>query len=92
MQQAVSQLATMALEQTRRAVERALRTWSRGRPRVMRVSAVGNLRMIAEIRRRLRQILKGLREEKSGELGLVELDAERWTLTVAFAPAAHARS
>jgi DNA-binding transcriptional ArsR family regulator len=92
MQQAVSGLATIALEQTRREVELALRRRSGGRPLVMRMTAVGNQHRMAHIRKRLLQILKELRDEKSGENRLGGLDAERWTLTIVFAPAAHTRA
>jgi hypothetical protein len=90
MQQAISGLAAVALEQTRREVELALQKQSGGRPLVMRVTAVGNQRRIAQIRKRLLRVVKELRDEKSKEKRLAERDAKRWTLTIAFVPAARA--
>lgn len=92
-QQAISGLAAVALEQARREVELALRTAPGGHPLVMRVTVNGNEHRIADIRKRLLQVLTELRDprsEKKKRLG--ERDAKRWTLTVAFVPAAHARS
>lgn len=91
MQQAISGLATVALEQARREVELALRRQPGGRPLVMRMTAVGNEHRIAHIRKRLLQVLKELRDQKSEEKRLGERDAKRWTLTIAFVPAARAR-
>ncbi len=91
LQQAISGLATVALEQTRREVEIALRTRPGGRPLVMRLTAVGNEQRIAHIRRRLLQVLKELRDQKSDERKIGGHDAKRWTLTIAFVPAAPSR-
>jgi len=91
MQQAISGLATVALEQARREVELALRTAPGGRPLVMRVTVNGNEHRIADIRKRLLQVLTELRDPRSEEKRLSKRDAKRWTLTVAFVPAAHAR-
>jgi DNA-binding transcriptional ArsR family regulator len=91
MQRAITGLATVALEQTRREVELALRRPPGGRPLVMRMTAVGNEHRIAHIRKRLLQVLKELRNQKSEEKRLGERDAQRWTLTIAFVPAARAR-
>lgn len=91
MQQAISGLATVALEQTRREVELALRRPPGGRPLVMRMTAVGNKHRIAHIRKRLLQVLKELRNQKSEKKRLSERDAQRWTLTITFVPAARAR-
>lgn len=91
MQQAISGLATLALEQTRREVELALRRPPGGRPLVMRMTAVGNEHRIAHIRKRLLQILKELRDQKSLGKRLGERDAKPWTLTIAFVPAERAR-
>ena len=88
MQQAISGLATVALEQTRREVELALRRPPGIRPFVMRVTAVGNEQRIAHIRKRLRQILKELRDQKSEKKRLRARDSQRWTLTIAFVPRA----
>jgi len=90
MQQAISGLATVALEQARREVELALRT-APGDPLVMRVTVNGNEHRIADIRKRLLQVLTELRDPRSEKKRLGERDAKRWTLTVAFVPAAHAR-
>jgi len=91
MQQAISGLATVALEQARREVELALRTAPGGRPLVMRVTVNGNEHRIADIRKRLLQILTELRDPRNEKKRLDERDVKRWTLTVAFVPAAHAR-
>ena len=91
MQQAISGLATVALEQAQREVELALRTAPGGRPLVMRVTVNGNEQRIADIRKRLLQILTELRDPRSGKKRPGEGDAKRWTLTVAFVPAADAR-
>ena len=91
MQQAISGLATVALEQARREVELALRTAPGGRPLVMRVTVNGNEHRIADIRKRLLQVLTELRDPRSEKKRLGEQDAKRWTLTVAFVPAADAR-
>jgi DNA-binding transcriptional ArsR family regulator len=91
MQQAISGLATVALEQARREVELALRTAPGGRPLVVRVMVNGNEHRIADIRKRLLQVLTELRDPRSEKKRLGERDAKRWTLTVAFVPAAHAR-
>ena len=48
-------------------------------------------RRIADIRKRLLQVLTELRDPRSEKKRLGERDAKRWTLTVAFVPAAHAR-
>ena len=88
MQQAISGLATVALEQTRREVELALRRSPGIRPLVMRVTAVGNEQRIAHIRKRLRQILKKLRDQKSEKKRLGAQDSQRWTLTIVFVPRA----
>jgi DNA-binding transcriptional ArsR family regulator len=87
MQQAISGLATLALEQARREVELALRRPPGGRPLVMRLTTVGNEHRIAHIRKRLLQVLKELRDQKSEGKRLGEPDAKRWTLTIAFVPA-----
>jgi len=91
LQQAISGLATVALEQTRREVELALRNPAGGRPLVMRMTAVGNQQRIADIRKRLLQVLRELRDQKRAEKPLGEQDAQRWTLTITFAPAARPR-
>jgi DNA-binding transcriptional ArsR family regulator len=91
MQQAISGLAAVALEQTRREVELALQKQPDGRPLVMRVTAVGNERRIAQIRKRLLRVVKELRDEKSKEKRLGERDTKHWTLTIAFVPAARAQ-
>lgn len=88
MQQAISGLATVAIEQTRREVELALRRSPGIRPLVMRVTAVGNEQRIAHIRKQLRQILKKLRDQKSEKKRLGAQDSQRWTLTIAFVPRA----
>jgi DNA-binding transcriptional ArsR family regulator len=88
MQQAISGLATVALEQTRREVEVALRRPPGIRPLVMRVTAVGNEQRIAHIRKRLRRILMELRDQKSEKKRLGARDSRRWTLTIAFVPRA----
>ena len=91
MQQAISGLAAVALEQAGREVELALRTAPGGRPLVMRVTVNANEKRIAAIRKRLLQLLTELRDSGSGEKRLAARDAKRWTLTVAFVPAAQAR-
>ncbi len=91
MLRAISGLATVALEQTWREVERALRKPPRGRPLVMRLPAVGNEQQIAHIRKRLLQFVKDLRDEKGREKRVNEGGLQRWTLTIVFAPAARAR-
>lgn len=91
MQQAISGLATVALEQARREVELALPRSCGGRPLVMRITTLGNERRIAHIRKRLLQVLKELRDQKSEEKRLGEGDTKRWTLTIAFVPAERAR-
>jgi len=91
MLQAISGLATVALEQTRREVELALRKPPSGRPLVMRIPAIGNEQEIANIRKRLLQVVKELGAERGDQKRLGERDAQRWTLTIAFAPAARAR-
>ena len=91
MLQAISGLATVALEQTRREVELALRKPPSGRPLVMRIPAIGNEQEIADIRKRLLQVVKELGAERGDQKRLGERDAQRWTLTIAFAPAARAR-
>ena len=91
MQQAISGLATVALEQARREVELALRTAPGGRPLVIRLTVNGSERRIADIRKRLLQVLKELSDPRKEEKGPAERDAKRWTLTVAFVPAGHAR-
>lgn len=90
MQQAISGLATVALEQTRREVELALRRPPGVRPLVVRVTAVGNEQRIAQIRKRLLQVLKELRDSKGERKRVAEPSAKRWTLTITFAPAARA--
>lgn len=92
MLQAVSGLATTALEQTRHEVELAIRRPPGVRPLVVRLTAVGNEKRIAHIRKRLLRVLRELRDEKSQQKRRVEPDAKRWTLTIAFAPAARARA
>jgi hypothetical protein len=57
----------------------------------MRMTAVGNEHRIAHIRKRLLEVLKELRDQKSEEKRLGERDAKRWTLTIAFVPAVRAR-
>ena len=91
MQQASRRLATVALEQTRREVELALRRSPGGRPLVMRVTAIGNEDRIAHIRKRLLEVLKELRNQKSEKKRIGEGDAQHWTLTIAFVPAEGAR-
>jgi DNA-binding transcriptional ArsR family regulator len=91
MQQAISGLATVALEEARREIELALRRPPGGRPLVMRLTTVGNEHRIAHIRQRLLQVLKELRDQKSPEKRLGDRDAKRWTLTIAFVPAATTR-
>lgn len=91
MRQAIRGLATVALEQTRREVELALRRPPGGRPLVMRLTAVGNEHRIAHIRKRLLQVVKEMRDQKSKGKRGDERDAQRWTLTIAFVPAARAR-
>ena len=91
MLQAVSGLATVALQQTQREVELALRKPPRVRPLVMRLPVVGNEQEIAEIRQRLLQLMKELRSQSSEEKGRAEPGAQRWTLTIVFVPAAPAR-
>jgi DNA-binding transcriptional ArsR family regulator len=91
MQQAISGLATVALEQARREIELALRTASGGRPLVMRVTVNGDEHQIADIRKRLLQVLTELRDSGSEEKRPGKRDAKRWTLTLAFVPAADAR-
>jgi DNA-binding transcriptional ArsR family regulator len=91
MQQAISGLAAVALEQARREVELALRTAPGGRPLVIRVTVNGNEHRIADVRKRLLQVLTELRDPRSEKKRLGERDAKRWTLTVAFVPAAHTR-
>jgi len=91
MQQAISGLATVALEQARREVELALGTAPGGRPLVMRVTVKGNEQRIADIRKRLLQVLAQWRDPGSAKKRLGERDAKRWTLTVAFVPAGPAR-
>jgi DNA-binding transcriptional ArsR family regulator len=87
MQQAIRGLATVALEQARREVELALPRRRGGRPLVMRITTIGNERQIAQVRKRLLQVLKELRDQNSQEKRLGAGDAKRWTLTVAFVPA-----
>lgn len=89
--QAISGLATVALQQTLREVELALRKPPSVRPLVMRIPAVGNEQQIADIRKRLLQVVKELRDQKSEEKRLSEMDAQRWTLTITFVPAAPPR-
>lgn len=91
MRQAISGLATVALEQTRREVELALRRSPAGRPLVLRIPAIGNEQEIAGIRKRLLQVVKELRDENSEAKPPGGGDVKRWTLTIAFAPAAPAR-
>ena len=91
MQQAIRGLATVALEEARSEVELALRRQPGGRPLVMRMTAVGNEHRIAHIRKRLLQVLKELRDQKSEEKRLGGRDAKRWTLTIVFVPAARGR-
>lgn len=91
MHRAISGLATVALEQTRRDVELALRSPSGRHPLVMRMTVVGNERRIVHVRERLLELLRELREQEGEEKQLGERDAQRWTLTVAFVPAARAR-
>jgi hypothetical protein len=90
MQQAIRRLATVALEQARREVELALPRRRGGRPLVMRITTIGNERRIAQIRKRLLQVLEELRDQNSEEKQLGEGDAKRWTLTIAFVPAERA--
>ena len=87
MQQAIRGLATVALEQTRREVELALPRCRGGRPLVMRITTIGNERRIAQIRKRLLQVLEELRDQNSQENRVGDGHAKRWTLTVAFVPA-----
>jgi DNA-binding transcriptional ArsR family regulator len=91
MQQAISGLATVALEQTRRDVELALRRPSGGHPLVIRMTVVGNEHRIVHIRERLLEVLRELCDQEGEEKQPGERDAQRWTLTVAFVPAAQAR-
>lgn len=91
MRQAISGLATVALEQTRREVELALRRSPAGRPLVLRIPAIGNEQEIAGIRKRLLQVVRELRDENSEAKPSGGGDVKRWTLTIVFAPAAPAR-
>jgi DNA-binding transcriptional ArsR family regulator len=90
MLQAISGLAAVALDETRREVAVALSAKRAVRPLIIRVPAVGSEREIAAIRKRLLQFLKQLRHEKSGAKGHGEKpgerDLQRWALTIAFAP------
>lgn len=90
MQQAIRGLATVALEQARREVELALPRRRGGRPLVMRITAIGNERRIAQIRKRLLQVLGELRDQNSEYNRVGQRDAKRWTLTIAFVPAERA--
>ena len=92
MRQAIRGLATVALEQTQRELELALRRAPGARPLVMRMTAVGNERQIAHIRKRLLQVLKELRDPRSEKKRLGERDTKRWKLTVAFIPAEHTQA
>jgi len=87
MQQAIRGLATVALEQARREVQLALPRRRGGRPLVMRITTIGNQRRIAQIRKRLLQLLEELRDQNSEEKRLGKGGAKRWTLTIAFVPA-----
>lgn len=87
MQQAIKGLAAVALEQAQREVELALPRRRGGRPLVLRITTIGNERRIAQIRKRLLQVLEELRDQNSQEKRLGEGDAKRWTLTIAFVPA-----
>lgn len=87
MQQAVRGVATVALEQARREVELALPRRRGGRPLVMRITTIGDERRIAQIRKRLLEVLEELRVQNSDEKKLSKGDAKRWTVTVAFVPA-----
>jgi|SRR5579875_2358379 len=87
MQQAIRGLATVALEQARREVELALPRRRGGRPLVMRITTIGTERQIAQIRKRLLQVLEELRDQNSQEKRSADGDAKRWTLTIAFVPA-----
>ena len=58
----------------------------------MRIMAVGNEDRIAHIRVRLLEFLKELRNPKREEKRLGKGDAQHWTLTIAFVPAAGARA
>jgi DNA-binding transcriptional ArsR family regulator len=91
MQQAISGLAAVALEEARREVELALGTAPGSRPLVMRVTVNGNAQRIADIRKRLLQVLTEWRDPSSDRKRRGEGEARRWTLTVAFVPAAGAR-
>jgi len=90
MEQAIRGLATVALEQARREVELALPRRRGGRPLVMRITTIGNERRIAQIRKRLLQVLEELRDQNSEAKRLGEEDMKRWTLTIAFVPAERA--
>jgi hypothetical protein len=54
----------------------------------MRLTMVGNEHRIAHIRKRLLQVLKELRDQKSQEKRSGDREAKRRTLTIAFVPAA----
>ena len=88
--QAIRGLATVALEQARREVELALPRRRGGRPLVMRITTIGSERQIAQIRKRLLQVLEELREQNSQEKRLGEAHEKRWSLTIAFVPAERA--
>lgn len=90
MKQAISGLAAVALEESRREVELALRKPDGPRPLVMRLTAFGDEHRIAEIRKSIHQLVKELRDQK-GETRREDKDAQRWTLTISFAPAGHTR-
>ncbi|HTQ53383.1 MAG TPA: helix-turn-helix domain-containing protein [Bryobacteraceae bacterium] len=87
MQQAISGLATVALEQARREVQLALPRPRGGRPLVVRITTTANQRRIAQIRKRLLQVLQELSDQKGKAKRAGGRDAKRWTLTIAFVPA-----
>ena len=91
MQQAISGLATVALEQTRRDVDLALRRPSGGRPLVIRMTVVGNEHRIVHVRERLLEVLRELCNQDGEQKQPGGRDAQRWTITVAYVPASQAR-
>ncbi|HZP17886.1 MAG TPA: hypothetical protein VFB00_07980, partial [Terriglobales bacterium] len=92
MQRAVTGLAAVALEQARREVELAVKSPSCNHPLVLRMTAAGDCERIAEIRRRLLAFLKQLRREANSGKRTRRRGVKPWTLTLAFAPSARARS
>ena len=84
---AVQNLASVALDQSRREVELALVNSKGPRPLVARLIALGDVQRVASIRKRLDSLIRDLRRERERKGQHAAGTDQRWVLTITLAPA-----